>query len=159
MGMSTRLYGCIVEYGVLNDAMLKKVHAHNEQVIKELEEDNWPPVSRGMFDINKIEHQPNRPNYAYGGRLIHFGANFKSIEYEWKEWRLKFEDLLKKLLWTEANVHFRTEYAGVQNFEWYIDLNKWHIPYAGDPAQPIEPIKREYWKFDGDLSWDKLSER
>jgi len=159
MGMATRLYGCIVEYATLNEAMLQKVHAHNEQVINDLPGDSWPPISRGMFAINKIEHQLYRANYAYGGRLIHFGGNFKSIEYEWKAWRLKFEDLLTKLLWTGANVHFRTEYAEVQNFEWYINLNKWHIAYDGDPTQPIEPIKHEYWKFDGDLSWDKLSEQ
>ncbi len=43
------------------------------------------------------------PNLAYTGRIIHFGGNFKSITYEWK---LKFENLLTKLIWQGSRCSF-----------------------------------------------------
>ena len=90
MGMATRLYGCIVEFGS-DPSIRSKIYNHNRKVINGLPQaDKWPPLTRNMFTITHNMKEPS-PNYAYSGRLIHFGANFKSVEYEWEEWKAKFE--------------------------------------------------------------------
>ena len=91
--MATRLYGCIVEYG-LSTERSNEVYRHNEHVINNLpEDDEWPPLTKNMFAITQPATSADGLNYQYSGRIIHFGANFKSIEYEWKEWKDKFEEL------------------------------------------------------------------
>ena len=155
--MATRLYGCIVEYEFSRnpkDVTQIKIFEHNEKVLNELPEvDEWPPLTKKMFSItDNSQYLEYGPNYAYGGRIIHFGANFKSIEGEWKEWKSKFENLLTKLLWQDADVHFKTEYTGIQTFTWAIDLKKWSLSQGSE----FEIIKREYWDFEGDLSWENI---
>lgn len=147
--MATRIYGCIVEYGLATKELNYKINSHNQDTLNELSiVDEWPPLTRNMFAItNDVEEGTSL--YTYSGRLIHFGANFKSIEYEWEEWKNKFEDLLCKLYWVEAEVHFVTEYAGVQTFEWRVDLKKWCI------KDGLTPIKKEYWDFQGQIDWSK----
>ncbi|MDF2192755.1 hypothetical protein [Paraflavitalea sp. CAU 1676] len=153
MGMATRVYGCIVEYGLLQGLQQRFVYDHNETVINELPViDEYPLLIRPMFAITPAE--TIGAYLSYGGRIIHFGGNFKSFEYDWKEWKRKFEDLLTKLLWTEADVHFQTEYSDIQTFTWHIDLKKWHIA-AGEH---IEPIKPEYWEYEGSSFWENINE-
>lgn len=146
--MATRLYGCIVEYGLQTGEMQAKIYSHNKSVIDKLpENDQWPPLSKKMFAITENSGEYT-PDYSYSGRIIHFGANFKSIEYEWMEWKIKFEDLLSRLLWLEADVHFKTEYADIQTFKWRVDLKKWTLY---DKVE-LEPIKKEYWDFKGEIN-------
>ncbi len=154
MGMATRLYGCIVEYGLSTEKRSLEVYRHNEQIINNLpEDDEWPPLTKNMFSITQPPTVSDGLNYQYSGRIIHFGANFKSIEYEWKEWKDKFEDLLTKLYWLNADVHFKTEYSSIQTFQWDIDLSKWHIEHNENIL--ILPIKNTDWNFEGDDSWGK----
>ncbi|WP_208306288.1 hypothetical protein [Hymenobacter defluvii] len=153
MGMATRLYGCIEEYGLLKGIKQNEVYHHNRKVIGNLPiKDEWPPLTRNMFAITHCDL--NRPgiNYAYSGRIIHFGANFKSIEHEWREWKDKFENLLTRLYWLSAAVHFKTEYTDIQTFTWEIDLDKWSIPYESNGT--ILPIKKDYWRYEGAQSWE-----
>jgi hypothetical protein len=155
MGMATRLYGCIEEYGSLNEKKQIEVCSHNEKIISALpDSDAWPPLSKNMFAITHSGPTNAGPNYAYTGRIIHFGANFKSVENEWNEWKEKFEELLKNLLWLSANVHFQTEYSDLQTFKWRMNLKKWHI--ENDENKSFEPIKKEYWDFEGDMFWENL---
>jgi len=105
-----------------------------------------------MFAITSAPPDDTGPILSYSGRIIHFGANVKSLEYDWKEWKSKFEDLLTKLLWLSADVHFKPEYADIQTFKWRIDLLKWQIT-AGTQ---IESVKPEYWEFEGDKTWENL---
>ncbi|QHT67438.1 hypothetical protein GXP67_12760 [Rhodocytophaga rosea] len=147
MGMTTSLYGCIIEHGVYNE-LREKICSHNDLAINSLPSyDEWPPLTKQMFAITQDSNFPRTPpSYEYWGRAIHFGGNFKSIEYEWKEWKAKFENLLQKLIWREAFVHFKTEYTDVQTFQWKIDSNKW------SPYDKIEfgIINKEFWNFQGD---------
>lgn len=153
MGMATRIYGCIVEYGLLQGALQQSVYDHNERIINEIPlMDPYPPISRTMFAITSAPPDDTGPILSYSGRIIHFGANVKSLEYDWKEWKSKFEDLLTKLLWLSADVHFKPEYADIQTFKWRIDLLKWQIT-AGTQ---IESVKPEYWEFEGDKTWENL---
>jgi hypothetical protein len=148
MGMAARIYGCIVEYG-LRTEMQSKIYAHNKKIIEHLpQEDEFPSLSRNMFAIT--DNYEGGPNFAYTGRIIHFGGNFKWFDPEWKEWKLKFEDLLTKLIWLEADVHLKREYSDIETFTWTVDLLKWNL----QDKESIEPIKKEHWFFEGDTSWE-----
>jgi hypothetical protein len=148
MGMETRLYGCIVEFA--RDENLH--YSHNEKIISELPEiDDWPPLSKNMFGITH-SNPTDGSNYAYYGRIIHFGASFKTIEYEWKEWKDKFENLLTRLFWSSAYVHMKPFYADIQTFKWHINFDKWQIG-EGDILDPIKP---EHWDFEGDRTWENF---
>jgi len=63
------------------------------------------------------------------------------------------EDLLTKLLWLSANVHFRPEYAGIQTFTWRVDLLKWSL-YEKESIEGVEPIRKDFWEYEGDASWE-----
>jgi hypothetical protein len=144
MGMATRLYGCIVEYGLGTEEVRKQVYSHNEIIIENISSKEMLPFTKEMFSVNKS-------GYDYGGRIIHFGGNFRSIENSWNKWKVEFENLLTKLYWTEADVHFKTEYANIQTFTWRIDLKKWSL----HQQEILHPIKPEYWDFNGEINWAK----
>lgn len=153
MGMATTLYGCITEYGVYNE-LQEKIKRHNNLVLESLPEfDKWPPLTKQMFAITQdTDFNKTPPTYEYWGRTFHFSGQFKSIEYEWGEWKEKFETLLTKLVWKSAFVHFKTEYAEIQTFNWTLDLNKW------TPSEKSNfEINREYWSFNGDTTWEKMN--
>ena len=156
MGMATRIYGCIteLEYGIPKSEIQNRINTHNQNVIENLPlKDEWPPLIRKMFAITDNSDFPNEgPNFAYGGRIIHFGANLKSVEYEWKEWKVKFEKLLSELIWAHAEVHFVTEYTGIQTFEWRIKFDE--VDREKD-IEIVKPFDRKLWEYDGDESWDE----
>jgi hypothetical protein len=150
MGINTLIYGVIEELDS-NQMRLNEIYSHNEKVISNIpNSDSWPPLSKEMFSITKNVYENEGPNLEYGGRIIHFAANTKSIEHEWLDWKEKFEELLLQLYWTQAHVHFKTEYTGIISFEWRIDLKKWSIS-----TKEITPIKREFWDFKDSDSWEK----
>lgn len=148
--MTTYIYGAIEEYGFAAKR-LEEIYAHNESVILNLPmADHWPPLSREMFSITKNNKRSEGPNFEYWGRIIHFGACLKSVEYEWAEWKEKFEQLLTKLYWIEAHVHFKPEYCGVMSFKWAVDLLKWNIG-----EEKMNPIRKEFWEYEDLSGWEK----
>jgi len=123
MGMRTTLYGYIEEMDFWQGSIRNKVRRHNSSVIDNLPKgDKWPPVSREMFSIcNNYKNHPG-PDFEYGGRIIHFGGNLKSVELDWSDWKSKFEKLLSSLYFTNAKVHFQTEYSSLETSSWHVDL-------------------------------------
>ena len=110
MGMRTTIYGYIEEMDFWKDPIKTKVREHNSNMIFSLPKaDKWPPLSAEMFAICKNDEIESGPDLEYSGRIIHFGANLKSVELEWREWKSKFENLLTTLFFLEARVHFKTE--------------------------------------------------
>ncbi len=150
--MTTFIYGVIEEYG-LNHTRREEIYTHNETVIKNLPtSDAWPPLSKEMFAITKNDKFIEGPNLEYWGRMIHFAACLKSVENEWEEWKTKFENLLQSLYWTQAHVHFKTEYSDVISFNWSVDLKKWSID-----DKVITPISKEFWHFEDPENWENES--
>ena len=129
---------------------------HNNQIIDTLPvNDGWPPLSKEMFAFtNNTDQLIPGPHLDYTGRLLHFGASFKSIEHEWNDWKVKFETLLTKLYWLDAHVHLKTEYSDVDSFEWTIDLRKWSIE-----SDTIPPINSDHWVYKGADAWYTKSTR
>lgn len=69
---------------------------------------------------------------AYHTQLIHFGASYRAIEYEWERWMQKFEELLGKMYWVSATVHLETELSGKHTFHWEPTTRGCHIPNSGE---------------------------
>ncbi len=154
MGMATRIYGCIteLEYGLVGSDIQNRINDYNENILESLPlESEWPPLVRKMFCITKNSDFPKEgPNFGYGGRIIHFGANFKSVEYDWKEWKVKFEKLLSELIWSHAEVHFVTEYSGIQSFQWRIKFGE-----IDKEIEIVKPFAKELWEYNGIKEWDE----
>ena len=154
MGMKTTIYGYIEEMNFWVDPIKTQVIEHNTKVINSLpSSDTWPPLSREMFAICKNNLLVPGPNLEYRGRIIHFGANLKSVELEWKEWKSKFEDFLTRLIFLEAVVHFRPEYASIQTNEWTVDILNYQIKHDG---QMPDPVIKENWTYDSTWENEKL---
>jgi hypothetical protein len=147
MGMSLRLYGCIVEYALGPEDLNDSIRKHNETVIQHIKNSQQVLFEKEMFFINSAADN-------YGGRLIHFGGNSRDWMANdpvksWKLWLSEFEGLLTKLYWLEADVHFKPEYASVQSFFWRIDLKKWS-PHTLETVSQISPTD---WDFEGKIDW------
>lgn len=98
----------------------------NQQVLETLPVgDAWPFLGREMFSCCQ------RPGSGlYQTQVIHFGASYQTIEYEWKLWVAEFEALLKRLYWASAVVHLETELNGTHTFRWESDTGR-HSPHDG----------------------------
>ena len=145
--MRTTLYGYIEEMDFWKNPIINKVKRHNHKIIRNLKnDDEWPPLSKEMFAITcNSNNEIYRPNMEYSGRIIHFGANLKSVEHELNEWIVKYEKLLSELIWLESKVHFQTEYAELQTLNWRVDLNQYEIIHNGKFPKPID---KSCWSFE-----------
>ncbi|WP_299611260.1 hypothetical protein [uncultured Aquimarina sp.] len=145
--MRTTLYGYIEEMDFWQSPIKNQVKKHNYKTINDLNtDDDWPPLSREMFAItSNINRELYRPNMEYSGRIIHFGANLKSVEHEIDEWIIKFEQLLSKLIWIESKVHFQTEYSELQTLCWRVDLNTYKVFHNGHFPNSLD---KSCWNFE-----------
>ena len=139
MGMRTTIYGYIEEMDFWKDPIRKQVRKHNFNAIRSLPEgDDWPPLSYEMFAISSNHRNAPGPNIEYFSRIIHFGANLKSVESDWNEWKTKFESLLSNLFFLQARVHFKPEYSSLETSSWRVDLRKYEVTHDDKMPRPIE---------------------
>lgn len=118
------VYGCIKD-SAGQDIEHRRV---NRQAILSLPRaDTFPFISQEMFTLPTLI--PGKVNYQT--EVIHFGASYQAIEYEWTSWIQQFEQLLRKMYWHSAVVHLETELAGVHTFHWDSN-NNFHAPDSGD---------------------------
>ena len=88
--------------------------ASNRQVLDSLAHEPWDFLGRQMFACQQL---PERG--LYQTQVIHFGASYANIEYEWSLWIEQFEALLRRLYWSSAVVHLTTELNGTHTFRWH----------------------------------------
>lgn len=126
-------------YMEIDRKLTEKVH-HNFHAIASLpeEDDSWPFLSCSMFSSST-----NSIQTTYKSQIIHFGASFKNIEWEWEDWLTKFEALLRNMYWDEVRLHLISEmYTGTTfDYVWKCEDESLH---------PDHPHPVAHWSFSGE---------
>lgn len=129
MDQESIVYGCIKDItSAEQDTERRRINRRAMMDLPKSEE--WPYLCREMFSLPRVELGTD----SYLTEVMHFGASYKAIEYEWTEWMNRFEKLLDQMYWVSAVVHLETELYGVHTFSWESKANS-HFPGAG--AQQI----------------------
>lgn len=125
------VYGCIRDWP--GDSMERRMRrAANRRVLDSLPGgEAWPFLGREMF--SRCEQSGAG---LYQTQIIHFGASYQTIEYEWSLWVEQFEALLRRLYWASAVVHLETEVNGSHTFRWESERG-FHTPPGERPAGPL----------------------
>ncbi|MBB4817348.1 hypothetical protein HNP29_000705 [Pseudomonas alcaligenes] len=114
MDSESIVYGCIRDWPSDDGEVRQLRRATNRRVIESLPAgDIWPFLGREMFSFSTHPGQG-----LYQTQVIHFGASYAAVEYEWNLWVQQFEALLKQLYWGSAVVHLETELNGTHTFRW-----------------------------------------
>nr|WP_100548588.1 MULTISPECIES: hypothetical protein [unclassified Pseudomonas] len=120
------VYGCIRDWPSDDPEVRRLRRETNHGVLAELPAGElWPFLGREMFSFCDLPGAG-----LYQTQVIHFGASYRAIEYEWNLWIEAFEALLKRLYWASAVVHLETELNGMHTFRWESDSG-FHSPQEG----------------------------
>lgn len=120
------VYGCIRDWPSDDPELRRLRRETNRGVLAELPAGElWPFLGREMFSFCDLPGAG-----LYQTQVIHFGASYGAIEYEWNLWIEAFEALLKRLYWASAVVHLETELNGMHTFRWESDSG-FHSPQEG----------------------------
>jgi hypothetical protein len=140
MGHESVVYGAIIVPS-WKDADPGRLLTHNQTVIAALpESDDWPFLTRPMFAFSGISVRTGH----YASFVIHFGATFKAVEWEWAEWLAKFEHLLAHLFWYDAYLHLHTE-GTVGDYEYHYGAEATTERfYKSEP-----PVPADHWTLSG----------
>lgn len=126
MDQESIVYGCIKDAAYYYDESERR--RVNRQAMLDLPHaDEWPFLSQEMFAIPRLEGFSGQ----YQTEVMHFGASYKAVEYEWEQWVAQFEELLQQMYWVTATVHLETELSGTHTFVWSTTGDA-HIPGARD---------------------------
>lgn len=129
----------------------RQIKQHNEAVLQSLPEaDKWPPVSRHMYSYPPADDHM----ITYKGRLLHFAAGLKEVDWNLGDWIGKFEKLLGRLYWERAIVQFEGAYGDRHSFEWR-PAKQWVSDRLCQGV--LEPITE--WERTGDLDASELAQR
>ncbi|WP_137885267.1 hypothetical protein [Pseudomonas sp. 2FE] len=108
------VYGCIRDWPSTDSEQRRLRRVTNRRELNALPAgEAWPFLGREMFSF--CEHAGEG---LYQTQVIHFGASYRAVEYEWSLWVEQFEALLKRLYWGSAVVHLETELNGTHTFRW-----------------------------------------
>lgn len=141
MDQESIVYGCIKDSSY--DIGDREHRSRNREAMLSLPKaDDWPFLSQEMFAIPRVEGGLGN----YQTEVMHFGASYKAVEYEWEQWIASFEDLLSRMYWVSATVHLETELSGTHTFIWESN-NGGHVPGSGDMQIRCE------WSHEGSLSF------
>lgn len=121
------VYGCIRDWPSACQDEQRLRRETNRQVLASLPSDEaWPFLGRKMFSCCATPGEG-----LYQTQVIHFGASYRALEYEWPLWVEQFETLLKRLYWASAVVHLETELKGCHTFRWESERG-FHSPQEED---------------------------
>ncbi|HCW95832.1 MULTISPECIES: hypothetical protein [Stutzerimonas] len=111
------VYGCIRDWPAADPDECHRRRECNRAALEALPRgEAWPFLGREMFSFCRQAEQG-----LYQTQIIHFGASYPAIEYEWSLWVERFEQLLRRLYWSSAVVHLETELNGSHTFRWETD--------------------------------------
>ncbi len=139
MDQESIVYGCIKDsLTSLRDS--ERIRANREAMLSLPHADEWPFLAQEMFSIPQLDS----PTANYQTEVMHFGASYKAVEYEWDQWIAQFESLLSKMYWVSATVHLETELSGTHTFIWEAN-GSGHKPGSGNMRVRCE------WSHEGAL--------
>lgn len=119
------VYGSIRDWPSADAEQCRLRRAVNRRALDNLPQgEGWPFIGREMFSCCENEG-------LYQTQVIHFGASYRAVEYEWALWVRNFEALLDELYWTNAVVHLETELNGTHTFRWETESGS-HSPHQRD---------------------------
>ncbi|HHJ4328656.1 TPA: hypothetical protein ACQJWO_005991, partial [Klebsiella pneumoniae] len=90
------VYGCIRDWPATDPLTDRMRRASNWRVLQALD---GPFLCRGMFSACAAGSEG-----LYQSQVLHFGASYRTVEYEWNLWVRDFERLLQQLYWSGAVV-------------------------------------------------------
>ena len=126
MDQESIVYGCIKDASHLVGDRERRVN--NRNIMLSLPKaDEWPFLCQEMFSIPS--EIPGMGMYQTD--VMHFGASYQAVEYEWDQWIQKFEEMLSRMYWVSATVHLETELSGTHTFTWNSAADS-HVPGSGD---------------------------
>lgn len=113
MNPESIVYGCIKDVTSKYSESVRR-RANRSALLALPQVEQWPYLCQEMFSIPELQPAPNN----FQTEVVHFGASYQAIEYEWSGWLEKFEALLKDMYWVSAIVHLETELTGTHTFTW-----------------------------------------
>lgn len=126
MDQESIVYGCIKDVAPYHNEWERR-QANRRAMLALPSGDEWPFLSQEMFSIPRLESSRAR----YQTEVMHFGASYKAVEYEWEQWIASFEELLSRMYWVSVTVHLETELSGTHTFSW-TSMADSHVPGAKD---------------------------
>ena len=146
MSQESVVYGCIKDaFGRSGEQSRRE--ANRFAMLKLPRAEDWSYLSQEMFALPGTEQERildfndsgfHSAGDSYQTEVIHFGASYQAIEYEWKAWLGAFEKLLNDMYWVSAIVHLETELSGVHTFTWEATSNE------HSPGMPLDPSSRQW---------------
>lgn len=124
MDQESIVYGCIKDVALYHEQAERR-RINREAMLTLPDTDDGQFLSRSMFAIPALDI----PTGNYQTDVMHFGASYRAVEYEWEEWIRAFEALLSRMYWVSATVHLETELNGIHTFSW-TSLSNSHVPGA-----------------------------
>jgi len=119
------VYGCIKDSVYAQDVAARmEVNRTALEALPSIE--HWPLLSREMFATTQHATDINLHT-----EIVHFGASYHGIEYEWHLWLQQFEALLRKMYWVSVSVQLETEMSGTHSFTWHTS-GEYHEPGSSD---------------------------
>lgn len=106
------VYGCIRDQAGDDVDREARRRANMDALASLPDDDGFPLLPRAMFGASGVD----RCDGTYHTQVIHFGASYRAIEYEWEQWLARFEALLSRMYWVNAVVHLQTELSGNHTF-------------------------------------------
>lgn len=125
MDSESIVYGCIKD-AISGPGDAQRRQRNRQAMINLPKAEDWPYLSQEMFSLPRVEVSHDQ----YLTDVIHFGASYRAIEYEWSQWMKRFEKLLDDMYWVSAVVHLETELMGTHTFTWECSGN-YHEPGSG----------------------------
>lgn len=135
MDQESIVYGCIKD-NIYDDNDYARRKRNRAAMLGLPKSEDWSWLSQEMFAIPRPEKTPDN----YLTEVIHFGASYKAIEYEWSQWIKQFENLLDKMYWVSVVVHLETELTGTHTFNWE-SSNNFHSPGTGAESVRCEWVQ------------------
>ncbi len=119
------VYGCIKD-SIYEQNVSHRLEANRSALLDLPSAEDWPLLSREMFAATA-----HATDIDIHTEVVHFGASYRGIEYEWQMWMEQFEALLRKMYWVTVTVHLETEMSGIHSFVWETS-DEYHQPGSSD---------------------------